>query len=186
MLYILDALKDFIYNSTEKILLPKPYSPGETPVLIRPQVYIGWTPPKNIKAEDYDIPGIIIGIPEGSEEDENGVLNVNLTFATFSPGPETPVEAANKFDMQGYRDLLYLQSFVRYKLFSTRIINSKTTVQKPVAWGVYEEQPYPYWVGWMKFQATIPIVNFEDNENEVLDFLSAEIEIPANKLERSE
>jgi hypothetical protein len=177
MLYILEALRDFVYNSTENILFTRP----DTNETVRPQVYIGWTPPKNLNPDDYDIPGIIIGIPEGSEEDDSSILNVTFTFATYSPGADT-----TKLDMQGYKELLYLQNFVRYKLLSKRIINSKTTVQKPLTWGVPEEQPYPYWVGWMKFQATIPTVNFEDIENEVLDFLSAEIEIPANKLERSE
>jgi hypothetical protein len=47
----------------------------------------------------------------------------------------------------------------RQALSTTPIISEgKTEVNKPIKWGMYAEQPTPYYVGWVSFRATAAVL----------------------------
>lgn len=54
-------------------------------------------------------------------------------------------------DFQGFRDLLNLLERASAALLRHRIIDGAGTLQLPLKLGMYEEQAYPYWYGWITF-----------------------------------
>jgi hypothetical protein len=165
---LLEALQKFLQdNVTSKIKLLKA---NEMDVheyeLVNPQVHIGWIPPKGFLPEGMEaaIPCIITGFDEGSDDGVGAGLNIRLSFAVFNPGQHDPPDAGGirniTPDFQGYRDLLNLMEKARQELIRSRVINGVTTVQYPIKWGMYQDQPYPYWYGWITFDASCAALDY--------------------------
>lgn len=125
--------------------------------LVRPQVHIGWVPPKGYLPEDmdYTVPCIIVGYDEADNDGQDAELSMRLSFAVYSPGKhETKTGGGIQYtpDFQGYVDLLNLMERTERELTRQRVIGGVTTIQFPLKSGMYTEQPYPYWYGWLTFK----------------------------------
>lgn len=161
---VLQELKDFIaVKVADNIKLEKATDNANDPKeYVHPIVVIGYLPPKNFLPEGYDIPAIIIGTDQGEQDDDDAFLSIRITFAVYSMG-ENVHEGTVVPDMQGYIDLNHLISQTRIAL-STAAALEKTEIRKPIKWGMYQEQPWPYWYGWMTFDATLAVLEPIDNK----------------------
>ncbi|EGW39164.1 hypothetical protein [Desulfosporosinus sp. OT] len=154
---ILEAVQAFLHEKvTPTIKLQEPNDKNVHEYsLVNPQVHIGWIPPKGYLPEGMEsaIPCLIVGLDDGTKGSQDNSFNLRISAAVYSPGLHAPDESgavAYTPDFEGYRDLLNLIDRTVAKLGENPIINGKGTVEGPIKWGVYQqEQPYPYWYGWI-------------------------------------
>jgi hypothetical protein len=166
---ILGAIKTFLIKKVAiKIKLEKPPLEGtiENKVkLVPPAVYIGWIPPKNYLDEyGYDIPGLLVMSDGGEDNDGDAYLNIRIGVATYDLGITANGQVTP--NTNGYKDILNLISIVRTELATNINIEGVTTVDKPIKWGLYEEQNYPFWHGWITFKVATPSLTYENNDIE--------------------
>lgn len=141
----LNGLKAFIEREVAAgILLDHP-----TRGMVHPAVFTGFVPPKNYLPEGYDIPGILICIDKGVEEDTGASIGIRLVLAVYSEG--TATAEGMKPDMKGYEDLLNLNERIVERITRHGIIPGAGTVGRPISWELYEEQPAPCWYSWLTF-----------------------------------
>jgi hypothetical protein len=146
--------------------------------LMHPNVFIGWLPPPN-QLDDVPmqfpdgfksaIPAIVIGMDEGEDDGNDAGINIRITFVVYNPGlyPKPGVLIP---DFKGYQDLLNLIFICRQQLASMYIIDGgKTAAQKPFRWGMYQQQPVGYWVGWLTFRATAANLPYIERTDYILD-----------------
>lgn len=120
--------------------------------LVHPAVHIGWIPPKGYLPAEMEsaIPCLIVGMDEASDDAQNEEINIRISAAVYSPGQHNP-DGTYAPDFRGYNDLLNLIDRTKAELIKNQIINNSIVIQFPVKWGMYQEQPYPYWYGWITF-----------------------------------
>ncbi len=166
---ILEVLKDFLAeNVASKIKLQRP-TEDKSYELINPSVHVGWIPPKlpeNMKPEELlqEVPAtpcIVIGMDDGEDDGNGASMNVRLTFVTYSRG--TIKEGKFTPNFEGYKDVINLRTRAREELAKAAVIGGKTTVQQPFTWGMYEEQPYPHWMGWLRFRVSCVSMGYVPN-----------------------
>lgn len=157
---VLEAISSFIKEEVaSKIKLQKANDDNILAYeLVPPEVHIGWIPPNGLIPKEITviIPGIIVGFDDADDDGQDAGMNVRLSFAVFSPGSHKLKEdGSTDFtpDFQGYRDLMNLIEKTKQSLIRNRIIGGITTVEPPFKRGMYQEQPYPYWYGWLTFRA---------------------------------
>jgi len=157
-LIILESLQKFLQEKvTPGITLQKPNDDNvDEYKLVNPVVHTGWIPPKGYLPEGMEsaIPCLIVGMDEASDDGSDREINIRITAAVYSPGKHVPAEGGSiKYtpDFKGYHDLLNLINKTVAVLSRNLIINNAGTVQFPIRNGMYQEQPYPYWYGWITF-----------------------------------
>ncbi|WP_024831606.1 hypothetical protein [Ruminiclostridium josui] len=155
---ILEVLQKFLQeNVASKIKLQKP-TEDKSYVLVNPSVHVGWIPPKlpeNMRPEEQikdvpAIPCIVVGTDNGEDDGKSASMDIRLTFVTYNPGLVSKGKLIPNFE--GYKDINNLRTLTREQLAKAAVIGGKATVQQPFTWGMYEEQPYPHWMGWLKFK----------------------------------
>lgn len=124
--------------------------------LVHPAVHVGWVPPAGYLPEGMEsaIPCLVVGMDEGSDDGQDAQVNIRIIVAVYSPGLHEPAEVSGlKYtpDMKGYNDLLNLIDRTVAELAKNQVIKTAGEIQKPLKWGMYQEQPYPYWYGWITF-----------------------------------
>lgn len=168
----LEAVKAFLDEQVaQKINLENPlyHELGEPNLrYVNPGVYLGYLPPGDMLPEGYAIPGLIIGLEEDADDgDGDAGVRIRITFAVYRAGG---LDEADELvpDMTGYRDLLTLIQKTKSAVLSARHIGTeggpKTLVQPPVKSGMYKEQPWPYWYGYMTFEVSVPSIDAIDLE----------------------
>jgi hypothetical protein len=167
---ILEAVQAFLQEKvTPTIKLQKA---SDTNVhdysLVNPVVHIGWIPPKGYLPAGMEsaIPCLIVGFDDGTKDSQDENLNLRISAAVYSPGLHAPKESGEIAyipDFQGYRDLINLIDRTVAKLRENPIVKGKGTVRDPIKWGVYQqEQPYPYWYGWITITIDKPSLEATD------------------------
>ena len=171
---ILEALQVFLKEKVaSSIKLQKP-SDGNIHnyELMHPEVHIGWIPPKGYLPSGMEaaIPCLIVGMDDGTDDGQEAGVNIRISAAVYSPGLHEPQSGSQiKYtpDFKGYNDLLNLIDRTVAELSKNKVIGNVTIVQAPIKWGMYQdEQPYPYWYGWITFTAkkqTYPQSNVAEN-----------------------
>lgn len=161
---IIEALQKFLQERVAgKIKLQAPAKDIDTYGLVHPAVHVGWIPPKlpeNISPESQvtDIPCIIVGMDEGEDDGDSASLNIRLSFVTFSEGLMKDGKLYPNYE--GYKDLINLIALTRRELSAAVTIGSVTSVQRPFKWGMYKDQPAPYWYGWMTFSVVCAVMGY--------------------------
>ncbi|KMT23006.1 hypothetical protein [Clostridium cylindrosporum] len=162
---ILEGIKTFlIENVASKIRLEKPIEEDEEEYqLVNPAVFVGWIPPKNhLQEYGYDIPSILVMQDGGEDDIDEASLDIRLGIATYDPGhTEGDITKPNS---KGYKDILNLITRIRVELSNSTLVGGITVIKKPIRWGLYEEQAYPYWNGWITFRASIIPMGQHDPE----------------------
>jgi hypothetical protein len=155
---VLDSLKEFIEtNVSKKIKLQRAEDSNILNYeLVHPNVFVGWIPPGGClpQGTDHQMPCIIVGMDNGSDDDQKLSCDIRLSFAVFSPGEHIPDDAGEINYIQsykGYMDLLNLMDLTKAELIKHTIINNTLKVEGKITWGMYDEQSYPYWYGHMRF-----------------------------------
>lgn len=163
---VLETLKAFLQTKvTPTIKLQKAENNNvQSYVLVNPAVHIGWLPPNGYLPEGMEtaIPCLIVGMDEAVKDSADKEFNIRITAAVYSPGLHAPNESGEGLnytpDFQGYWDLLNLIDRTVIKLGENPIVSGKTTINDQIKWGMYQEQPYPYWYGWISLTLTKPAV----------------------------
>jgi hypothetical protein len=88
----------------------------------------------------------------GEDTGDEASIQIRIGIATYDPGMTNVVGVTP--NSKGYRDLLNIITRIRIELAQKSTIKELTVVEKPIKWGLYEEQSYPYWHGWISFSAT--------------------------------
>lgn len=116
-----------------------------------PQVLEGYLPPKQ-STETPDIPYVIVRLVEGVDDQHSGQVVVKILVGTHSE------------DIDGWKDAVNIMMRIRERLFETRTLARKYRVEHPLKWKLFENQPYPEWIGEILTIWTIarPIEVFEE------------------------
>ncbi|WP_035172457.1 hypothetical protein [Caldanaerobius polysaccharolyticus] len=158
---ILEGLQKYLIdNVSSKIKLQKPNDNIKDYELVHPAVFIGWLPPKNYlpPGMESEMPCIVVGLDEGTDDGQDASLNIRISFAVFSPGLyDSTGQYTPNFD--GYKDLLNLITLTRIELSKSMSIGT-AIIEKPFKWGMYEEQPYPYWYGYLTFSISCATMDY--------------------------
>lgn len=178
---ILEAIRSFCESHVSpriKLMVPNDDDVREYH-LMHPNVFIGWLPPPN-QLEDVPLqlpdgmksalPAMVIGMDDGDDDGNDAGINIRITFIVYNPGlyPEPGVIIPN---YKGYQDLLNLIFICRQELSSNYLIeDGKTAAQRPFRWGMYQQQPVGYWVGWLTFRAPAAVLPYLNRNKDVLDF----------------
>lgn len=153
----LRSIKSFIEREVaSKIELQKELS--DPPEYVNPYVSIITLPHKNFMPVNFQVPHILIGVENGTDDTEEHILRVRISCATY--GGDVDFQEQNNIpDEKGYIDLLTLLERIKLKLIDATIIEESCVVERPVTYGIYDEQlTYPYWYGYLQFEVQIPIV----------------------------
>lgn len=156
----LDALKSlklFIENEVANTI--ELQKEGSNPVeYVHPYVSIITLPHKNFMPVNFQVPHILIGVENGTEDTDENKLQIRIACATY--GGSVTFQAQNNIpDEKGYIDLLNLIERIKLKLIDKTIIEGDCVVEKPITYGIYgEEFTYPYWYGYLQFAVQIPLV----------------------------
>lgn len=120
--------------------------------LVQPNVFIGWVPPEGYLPNELEssIPCLVVGLDTGADSQEESVFNIKISFAVYSPGEHRP-DGGYTPNFNGYIDLLNLIDLTKAKLSQSHVLNQKLIISDEIKWGMYQEQPYPYWYGYMTF-----------------------------------
>lgn len=149
---VLETLKTFLENHVDIKLQKDDGDNVGNYELVKPAVHVGWIPPKGYLPPDMKavIPCLIVGIDEATDDAESEELNIRISAVVYSPGQHNP-DGTYTPDFRGYNDLLNLIDRTKAALLRNQIINNSVVIQYPVKWGMYQDQPYPYWYGWLTF-----------------------------------
>lgn len=161
----LQKLKTFVEREVAaSILLRKEGLATEKPEYVNPYVALISLPHKNFMPVNFQVPYILIGLANGSDAADEHSLNIRMQFATFG-GSILFKETANIPDSSGYIDLLNLMERTKEKLVNAAVIEGGGVINKPVNYGIYDEQvTYPYWYGHMTFDLQIPVTERQMKE----------------------
>lgn len=158
---ILESLQQFLKdNVAGKIKLQKASDSNASRYeLVNPAVHIGWIPPKGMVPKEMDVllPCLIVGFDQGQDDGSSAEINIRLSAAVYNPGT---YDAFGKLtpDFNGYKDLINLIFLTRKALSENPVHKGRLLIQKPFQWGMYQEQPYPYWYGWLTFSAQAAVM----------------------------
>lgn len=173
---VLEALNQFIAGVTDGEMLKSP----DKEEFVHPIVVVGYLPPKNYLPEGYDVPCIVVGMEEGQDDGDEASIHIRITFAIYDPG-ENNSQGRLIPDMQGYIDLLHLMTKVRISLLASRVIGDTTIIDGPIKWKMYDEQPWPFFYGYMEFDARIAVQRMIEAKN-ILEGWDTDIDIPVEML----
>lgn len=151
----LQGLKDFLKKEVaDNIELQKEHSdPVE---YVHPYVSIISLPHKNFMPVNFQVPYILVGFTQGEDDTDDNAMNIRIACATYG-GDVLFQEQNNLPDEKGYVDLLNLLERIKAKLVSETLIEGKCMVEKPITYGIYDEElTYPYWYGYLQFKIQIP------------------------------
>lgn len=172
---ILEAIRDFLKeNVASKIKLQVPFDDEiNNYQLMHPNVFIGWLPSPNqlqdvpqqlLNGIKKAIPCMIVTFDDGEDDGNDAGLNIRISFAVYNPGLYEPNGEFTP-DSKGYQDLINLMFLTRQELSSNPILEKgRTQASKPFKWGMYLDQPQPYWFGWLTFRATAVILAPKTNQ----------------------
>jgi hypothetical protein len=130
--------------------------------LVNPSVFIGWVPPKGMIPEGIKtpFPCMIVGLDDGEAEKEKKTYAIRISVAVYSPGLHKIENGQMTYspDFNGYVDLLNLIDRTVNILMKEGVTHFE--MSENVAWGIYQqEQPYPYWYGFITFKASEKVVS---------------------------
>lgn len=163
----LKGLKDFLEKEVaQSIVLLKEGVTIEEPEYVNPYVALVSLPHKNFMPVNFQVPYILIGLANGTDDADEQTLDIRIQFATFG-GNFMFKETANIPDSSGYIDLLNLIERTKSKLIHQAAIPNSGVVEKPFNYAIYEEQlTYPYWYGYLSFSMQIP-----KTERQMIEFI---------------
>lgn len=175
---ILNTIREFLQEKvTPNIMLRLPNDKDVTEYsLVNPNVFIGWIPPKEYLPVNinYPIPCIVVGFDDGEDDNIDSIYRIRLTVVVysqlFSPN-QFNTKAQNIYtNFEGYVELLNLIDLTKAELKKKTIINNYMIIDSSLKWGMYAEQPLPYWYGYLTFNVknnAYPTLNLESKLNNI-------------------
>ncbi|HQA07578.1 MAG TPA: hypothetical protein PLM20_07575 [Syntrophomonadaceae bacterium] len=99
-----------------------------------PQVVEGWLPPKE-STDVPDVPYVMPRLIEGEDNADESQVNIKILVGTYSE------------DIDGWKDAVNVILRIRQCLLINRTLGKKFRMELPLKWKLFEEQPYPIWIG---------------------------------------
>ncbi len=160
----LESVKAWLENNieTDKIQEKAPRKDDTTGSyqLAPPAVHVGYIPPGSILDEHSKIriPCLVVGTPEMTDDRENSEINLQITVIVYDAGLQTVGGDGKSMqlspNLDGYVTLLNFLDRVKEWILRENGIPDRLTLNSPVKLKTYEEQPWPYWYGFLNFTAT--------------------------------
>lgn len=116
---------------------------------LQPRVYEGYLPQKLASNTESDFPYVIVRLHKGEDGESGHPIIVNLIFGSESQ------------DNDGYRDILNIMERVRLAFMKNRTLHGQFRLELPYKWELFEDQPYPEWIGKAVTTWTIPSLTEE-------------------------
>ena len=130
---------------------------------VNPNIYIMHLPNANFNPKDFTVPFIAVELDNAEDTDDENLLDIRITIATYGGGYYLDL-AENKTDIpdgNGYIDLLNAIELTKQAILRNPTVNGSGLINKPISYGTYDvDAPFPYWYGYLKFKANIPISNY--------------------------
>ena len=171
---IQDWLQQLIIK--EHIQLKQPQEDDQTDryTLVAPAVHIGYIPPKGelYPQGGIRIPCLVVGTAEVSSDEDNTIMDLQITAVVWDPGIQSttgvnaPMQLSANFS--GYVTLLNLLDRVKLWIRREDGIAGRFQLESPVKLKTYEEQPWPYWYGYL----TCTVSGIPDPETRYADALN--------------
>ena len=164
--YVLNEIKSFLEENVSKQIKLQKASDNDIFAyeLVSPSVFTGWLPPNGMLPDNIgDVPCLIVGMDGGSDDGSINEFKIKISFAVYSPG-EHKEQGEYTPNFNGYVDLLNLIDLTKSQLVKEKIINNTLCIGEEISWDMYQDQPYPYWYGYMTFGISgkaYPKVNIE-------------------------
>jgi hypothetical protein len=112
-----------------------------------PQIVPGWLPPNDPRdhGREDDLPYVIPRLAGHDDiAPEESYARVNIYVGTYSKAPD------------GWRDVANVIERIRQAFLKNRTVAKKFRLELPIKSTILtDEQPYPYWVGWLETRWTI-------------------------------
>lgn len=140
------VLKDFMLETGNVIDRP-------------PQVVEGWLPPKGSSlSEPDDFPYVIVRLCEGEDTEESGTVKVKIIVGTHSE------------EIRGWEDAGNIIMRIRNALLAARTLYNRYRLELPLTYQLFEDQPYPEWIGLITTIWTVPLPVEQVTEEEDYDY----------------
>ncbi|GEB35305.1 hypothetical protein [Brevibacillus parabrevis] len=141
---LMHSLKTFLEEVVVDVELTNPKG-----TLTTPQVFLEALPQRKADSQEEDYPFIIVRAAGGEDLEDGSTASLNLIVGTYSK------------DDSGFIDVLNIIEDVRQALLKKRVVGQSFRMELPLKWKLFDEQPYPGWVGEMNTLWTIPQVQEE-------------------------
>ena len=138
--------------------------------LVSPSVHIGFVPPNSYidTSVKVRIPCLLIGCPEVNDDQESTEINLQITAIIYDPGfqqkskEDMHLQIVPNFD--GYISLINILDTVKEWIQRNDGIDNMNLIS-PIKMRTYEEQPWPYWYGYLAFTVSgspSPVTRYAD------------------------
>lgn len=120
--------------------------------LVTPMAHIGWIPPRGIIPSEADIaiPCMVLSVDNKLSSDEETIFKIRISVAVFEPG-KTDDKGCYTPNLEGYEVLLNFMDRLEACTLKNPVIAERFLLVSEIEMAMYEEQPYPYWYGYLKF-----------------------------------
>ncbi|MCI1965883.1 MAG: hypothetical protein LKJ17_07105 [Oscillospiraceae bacterium] len=135
-------------------------------VLSPPAVHVGLVPPNGIidPTAGLRIPCLVIGAAESDSDGDETRIALQVTGIVYDPGTQDGTASLNP-NFDGYLTLMNLLDRVRQWVTREDGVADLFQLAGGVKLTPYEEQPWPYWYGFLTFTVTgepYPVTKYAD------------------------
>lgn len=171
----LEAIKKWLERSISsdhlKFKAPRKDNTVNSYELVVPAVHIGFVPPNSIidSSAGMRIPCLVIGTDETDGDKDNTEMSLQITAIVYDPGQQNfegtgqQLQLTPNFD--GYITLLNFLDRVKEWIQREDGIAEQFQLESSVKLKTYEEQPWPYWYGFLTFTVSgepYPVTRYAD------------------------
>ena len=125
-----------------------------------PRSYLVGLPPGTVSdgEPEYPAPSVVVAMGKRTQAGEGSTVEIILQGVTFGPGLTAPGPKGSEFTptWDGYWDLINLLDAMAQYVLAHPVLAGRYEVASPVETILEEEQPWPYWVGTLRFVVSIP------------------------------
>ena len=144
---VMNDLKRFLEENIQNVRLSTKENTNKVP-----SVVLGYLDPLQEEREEKDdFPYILIRCLEGSEDEESSI-RLKIIFGIYSE------------DVKGWMDVLHLIQVVKLAILKKKIFEFYSVIT-PLKFSIPEEQPYPYFFGFMDVSFEVPHIEMEGMVN---------------------
>ena len=116
-----------------------------------PQVKLGYLDENEGDKEKEDFPYVIVRYMKDRVEDDEAIVSIKMLFGVYSE------------DSGGWIDIIHCMEILKREILKCYSFDFYR-VQLPIKCSIPEEHPFPYFIGTMELDLTIPRIEIEGDE----------------------
>lgn len=153
-------MEQLLARDGRKYQCPLPDNKADRYELVLPSVYIGLIPPGCTLTPGAGprIPCLVAGMLEDDSTSEATIIQLQITAVVYDPGIQEYDESGKFLKLQanfdGFLTLINLLDCVKAEILRNDGITGRYTLEGAVKLRTYEEQPWPYWYGYLQFSVS--------------------------------